>query len=114
MSPGKLVVEPGLALEPFAMNDVERGRMMVDDLALLPLAQDPAGAFARNMGERRHVVLTNAVADDYLAGHRAGLAQVLGELQQRARHAGLERQEARRRHLLVGLPQALDQTGDQV
>ena len=42
------------------------------------------------------------------------LSQVFGKLQQGACDAGLERKKARGRHLVIRLPQTLDQDGDEV
>ena len=87
---------------------------MVDDLALFPLAQDPAGIFARHIGQAARSSWRILVADESCPGVVAGLSQVFGKLKQGACDAGLERQKARSRHLVIRLPQALDQDGEEV
>jgi len=87
---------------------------MLDDLALSPLAQDPAGVLARDMGQGSQVILAKLVSDEQLARHRGGLSKVFGKLKQGACDARVERKKARGRYLIIGLPQTLDENGDEV
>jgi hypothetical protein len=87
---------------------------MVDDLALFPFAQDPAGVLARHIGQGSQVILANLVSDEQLALRRGGLSKVFGKLKQGACDACLERKKARGRYLVIGLPQTLDKSGDEV
>src|SRR4029077_10611180 len=103
-----------LALQSCFVNDIDRGRDLLDDLALSPHAQDTAGIFARHRRQRRQVVLANSLPDDDLVRRLARLAKVFGKLKQGASDACLERKKARGRHLLVSLPQALHEGGYQV
>src|SRR5450755_293992 len=110
----RLVRNPGLALQSCFVNDIDRGRAIVDDLALLPFAQDPAGVLARHIGQGSQVILANLVSDEQLARRRGGLSKVFGKLKQGACDACLERKEARGCYLVIGLPQTLDESGDEV
>ena len=87
---------------------------MLDDPALCPLAQDPAGVLARHIGQGSQVILAKFVSDEQLARRRGGLSQVFGKLKQGARHACLERKKARGRYLVIRLPQTLDENSDEV
>src|SRR3977135_2016960 len=64
------------------------------------------------MRERRQVDLANSLPDDDLVRRLTGLAKVFGKLKQGASDACLEREKARGRHLLVSVPQALDEGVD--
>src|SRR5580704_15443578 len=87
---------------------------MLDDLALSPLAQDPAGVLARDMGQGSQVSLADLVANEEQARRLSGLSKVFGKLKQGACHACLERKKARGRYLVICLPQTLDESGDEV
>ena len=73
---------------------------------LSPLAQDSTGVLACHVGQRCHILLAE-FADNELIRRARGFAKMLGELKKRARNARLERKEARRRNLFIGLPQSL-------
>jgi len=87
---------------------------MLDDLALSPLAQDPAGVLARDMGQGSQVSLADLVANEELARRLSGLSKVFGKLKQGARHTCVERKKARGRYLVIRLPQTLAENGDEV
>jgi hypothetical protein len=87
---------------------------MLDDPALSPLALDPAGVLARHIGQGSQVILANPVSDEQLAPRLSGLSKVFGKLKQGACRACLEGKKARGRHLVIGLPQTLDENGDEV
>ena len=87
---------------------------MLDDLALSPLAQDPAGVLARDMGQGSQVSLADLVANEELARRLSGLSKVFGKLKQGACNACVERKKACGRYLVIRLPQTLDENGDEV
>jgi hypothetical protein len=87
---------------------------MLDDFVLLPLAQDPADVLAGNIGQGSQVLLANLMVDEQLPRRGCRLPQVLGKLKQGACDAGLERQKAGSSHLIIRLPQALDQDGEEL
>jgi hypothetical protein len=66
------------------------------------------------MGQGSQVILANPVSDEQLARRRGGLSKVFGKLKQGACDACLERKEARGCYLVIGLPQTLDESGDEV
>jgi hypothetical protein len=58
------------------VNDKAQGRATVDDFALRPLAHDPAGVLARDMGQGSQVILANPVSDQELVRRPGGFSQM--------------------------------------
>ena len=106
--------KPGLALQSCLVNDKAQGRATVDDFAPFPLAHDPAGVLARDMGQGSQVILANPVSNEELARRPGGFSQMFCKLQQGACDACLKGKKARGRHLVIGLSHSLDENGDEV
>src|SRR5947208_16174188 len=90
-----LAFELGLVLQAII------ARQPADELKTNPVIEDPADVFARDSGHRRHVALADLVADQDASAADV-LTKCFRQIEQRPRHASLEREKASGRDDPVG------------
>src|SRR5471032_2445708 len=90
--------------EPLGALDAIIARQTRDQFEPYPLVENAADIFPRDTGHGGNVALTDFLANDDSAAADI-VAEGFGQIEQRARHAALEREKTPRGDYLVGVAQ---------
>ena len=102
-----------LALKCFDIFEHVELQTLLNDPALLQIAEDPTDVLARYPGHGSKVIPADLLVEQNASATRV-LADIVREFEQRAGNTALHRQEARGSQGLVGLSQACRQDGREI